>query len=190
MLKTLNKKIDTLRNQRFLISNKAKEFFLKFKKEDGVTLYLAIVVTSALLLVSFAIADVTLKQAALASINRDSHIAFFAADTGIECALYWDLKNISGGSAFSTSTTAVISCNGDANNPSNQNISIVPAPGVGGQATSTFQINFLPEPYCAVVSVGKSYSGSTLNTVIESKGYNSCDTNNPRRVERAVRVSY
>ncbi len=167
-----------------------KKFISKFKQDKGVTLYIAIVVTSALLLVSFAIADVTLKQAALASINRDSHIAFFAADTGIECALYWDLKNTFGGSAFATSTTASIDCNGDSSNPENQNISIVPAFGDGGSATSTFQINFNPEPYCAIVSVAKSYSGPTLNTLIESRGYNSCDDNNPRKVERAIRVSY
>lgn len=156
----------------------------KFSTEKGVTLYVAIVVTSALLLVSFAIANVTLKQAALASINKDSHIAFFAADSGIECALYWDLKNVGGGSAFATTSTTVINCNGDSNNPANQNIV------VGGQATSTFQVTFNPEPYCAFVSVNKSYSGSTLNTYIESRGYNSCDTSNPRRVERAVRVNY
>ncbi len=167
-----------------------KKTILKFKEQKGVTLYVAIVVTSALLLVSFAIADVTLKQAALASINRDSHIAFFAADTGVECALFWDLKNTLGGSAFATSSSSVINCNGDSNNPENQNISINPVFGSGGQATSTFQINFKPEAACAIVSVSKSYSGPTLNTLIEAKGYNSCDVNNPRRVERAVRVSY
>jgi len=160
------------------------------KEERGVTLYIAIVVTSALLLVSFAIADTTLKQAALASINRDSHIAFFAADTGIECALYWDLKNASGGSAFSTSSPSTISCNGDSSNVNNQNIHPVLNLNQNFSGTSTFQINFLPETYCAKVSVGKFYNGGTLNTTIESKGYNSCDSNNPRRVERAVRVSY
>ena len=167
------------------------KLFTKIKKEErGVTLYIAIVVTSALLLVSFAIADTTLKQAALASINRDSHIAFFAADTGIECALYWDLKNVSGGSAFSTSSPSTISCNGDASNPGNQNIQPVLNLDQNSSGTSTFQINFLPETYCVKVSVGKAYSGASLNTTIESKGYNSCDSINPRRVERAVRVSY
>ncbi len=156
----------------------------KTKNQEGVTLYISIVVTSALLLVSLAIADVTMKQATLASINRDSHIAFFAADSGVECALYWDVKNISGGSAFSTTTTSTISCNGDSNNPENQNIV------VGGTGTTTFQIQFNPETYCAVVTVNKSYQGGSIQTFIESKGYNSCDANNPRRVERAVRVIY
>jgi Tfp pilus assembly protein PilX len=169
-----------------------KNIIKKIKKseEKGVTLYVAIVVTSALLLVSFAIADTTLKQVSLASIDRDSHIAFFAADSGVECALYWDLKNPSGGSAFATTTSSTISCNGDSNNPENQNINIIPVFGNGGQATSTFQVDFKPETSCAVVSVSKSYSGSVLNTTIQSKGYNSCDPTNARRVERAVRVAY
>ena len=154
-------------------------------REKGVTLYVAIVVTSALLLVSFAIANVTLKQATLASINRDSHIAFFAADAGTECALYWDVKNLGGGSAFSTTTTTNISCNEDSNNLSNPTPKVV-----GGQATSTFTVTFNPEPYCAIVSVNKKYQGGNLQTSIESRGYNSCDVSNARRVERAVRIEY
>ncbi len=159
---------------------------IKHKQNNrGVTLYVSIVVTSALLLVSFAIANTTFKQAAIASINRDSHIAFFAADSGVECALYWDVKNTTGGSAFATTSPSTISCNENPENPSNPNPKIV-----GGTATSTFTITFQPETYCAVVSVGKSYQGGNLVTYIESRGYNSCDENNIRRVERAIRVIY
>jgi len=158
----------------------------KYKQNNrGVTLYVSIVVTSALLLVSFAIANVTFKQASIASINKDSHIAFFAADSGVECALYWDVKNTTGGSAFATTSTSSISCNENAENPSNPNPKIV-----GGSATSTFIITFQPETYCAVVSVGKSYENGSLKTYIESRGYNSCDEGNSRRVERAIRVIY
>ncbi len=49
-------------------------------------------------------------------------------------------------------------------------------------------------PYCAHVIVEKSYdnSGTTpiLKTKIDSFGYNTCDKNNPRRVERGLRVTY
>ncbi len=153
-------------------------------KERGVTLYVAIIITTTLLLVSSAIANVTLKQVKLASINRDSHLAFFAADSGAECALYWDVKAAGGGSAFSTTTATTISCNADENNPENENMV------VGGDETSTFRILFKPEPYCADVTVVKTYNGGVLETHIESRGYNSCDVNNPRRVERAVQADY
>ncbi len=162
---------------------KNKKCFKNTKR--GVTLYVAIVVTSALLLVSFAIANVTFKQASLASINKDSHLAFFAADSGAECALYWDLKNPTGGSAFSTSTVSQISCNYDGiQNADNENMQ------VGGLTTSEFNITFNPEPYCTKVTVTKAYQGGNLTTKIESRGYNTCDSSNPRRVERAVRIEY
>ena len=149
------------------------------EKEKGVALYIAVVITGVLLLVSYAIINTAIKQLGISNSTRDSQAAFYAADSGIECALFWDLKGglIYNGSAFSTSTTRNISCN-------NTNIS------VGGVATSTFDLDFLPEPYCATVVVGKSYNGNVLTTHIESRGYNSCDSTDLRRVERAIEVNY
>jgi hypothetical protein len=47
-------------------------------------------------------------------------------------------------------------------------------------------------PYCAVVTVTKVYEGSPLilKTYVKSRGYNTCDTNNPMRVERGIEISY
>lgn len=147
----------------------------------GFTLFVAIVVTGTLLLIATAIVGVALKESAITGAARESQYAFYAADTGIECALYWDVKNSSGVSAFATTTGTVINCNKDAENPGNQWT-------VGGSYTSVIdKITFLPDPYCAIVTVNKSVGGETT---IESQGYNTCDETNPRRVERAVRVTY
>lgn len=154
---------------------KRKSFY-----QEGVALYVAISITGALILVSFAIINSALRQITISTISRDSQAAFYAADSGTECALYWDLKNLSG-SAFSTSSASQISCNG------NPNTSVG---GGGSNGTSTFDINFSPDPYCATVTVVKRYEGSVLTTKIESKGYNTCDTASLRRVERAIRVTY
>lgn len=168
----------------FLTGNKMKYFRFKNKesfkvKERGVTLYIALAVTSAMVLVSFAVINVTVKQLGISSFSRDSQIAFFAADSGVECALYWDLK--SGANPFSTSTSPIpsITCHGSTVTQSrNYN---------GTIATSTF--SFSPTP-CSSVSVVKRYVGSEIKTKIESRGYNSCSTSNPRRVERAILVNY
>jgi len=147
----------------------------------GFTLFISIIVTGTLLLVATAIVNVALKEAFITSAARESQYAFYAADTGIECALYWDVQNSTGVSAFSTTTGSTIFCNKDANNSGNEWT-------VGGSDTSTIdRITFLPDPYCAVVTIEKGFDGSTR---IESEGYNTCDTNNPRRVQRAVRVTY
>lgn len=150
-------------------------------KNKGFTLFIAIVVMGTILLVATSVVNLAVKQALVSSSGRESQYAFYAADTGIECAIYWDVQNPSGISAFSTTTGSTIFCNKDANNPSNEWV-------VGGSYTSVInRINFLPDPYCAKVTVTKGVDGSTR---IESLGYNTCDSSNPRRVERAVRAIY
>ena len=55
-----------------------------------------------------------------------------------------------------------------------------------------------PVPHCAIVTVKKSYEDinpvdgykERLMTYIKSRGYNTCDTSNPRRVERGIGVTY
>lgn len=146
------------------------------KTEKGFTLLIAIVITATLLLVSTGIVSVAVKEAFLSASARESQHAFYAADTGIECAIYWDVKGIDGVSAFSTTTSnQVITCNG-------QNITPVET---GDDTTFTFDFQPL-NPYCASVKVFKT--GNL--TMIESRGYNTCDPLNRRRVERAVRVGY
>jgi Tfp pilus assembly protein PilX len=151
----------------------------KKSKEKGFALFLAVVITGTLLVVATGIVTLAFKQSLISVSGRESQRAFYAADTGLECALYWDVKNPTGVSAFDTGTGTTINCNRDANNSSNQWV-------VGGNQVSTFTINFSPDPYCAVVTVTKSGD----DTQIDSKGYNTCDASSSRRVERAVRANY
>jgi len=156
-----------------------KESKIKNKK-SGFTLFISMIVMGTLLLIATAIVGLALKQSLISSSGRESQYAFYAADSGIECALYWDIKNPSGVSAFSTTTGSTIFCNRDANNLGNQWT-------VGGSETSVInRINFLPDPYCAIVTVTKSPNG---DTTVESLGYNTCASGS-RRVERAVRATY
>ncbi len=155
---------------------------IKQNLQSGFTLLIAIAITGTLLLVATGIVNLAVKQSLISSSGKESQLAFYAADTGMECALYWDAKNPSADqSAFAITTTTLINCNKDSANPANQWT-------VGGSAVSVISlITFLPDPYCAIVTVTKNGNGTTL---IESKGYNTCDPANPRRVERAVRATY
>ena len=146
-------------------------------KNKGFTLFIAIVVMGVLLLIATGVVNLATRQALIASSGQESQHAFYAADTGIECALYWDVQNPAGFSAFSTSTVSSISCNGTSSN-------------VGGSPASTFSFTLTPDIYCATVTVTKAYVLGVLVTTIESKGYNTCSASNPRRVERAVRATY
>ena len=145
---------------------------------NGFTLLVAVLISGVLLSVALAIFNITIKEILLSSSGRDSQFAFYAADSGAECALYWDQK----GGGFSTSTAGSISCN-NSDDPSLSNVG-----GVGYDTAMTFQ--FEVDGFCSIVSVTKSETHP--RTKIESKGYNTtCDnTVNPRRLERAIRVTY
>jgi hypothetical protein len=116
------------------------------------------------------------------------------------------------GSSFATSTSnPLIGCDGFAISPG-QNLEVlglgtstISRIGGGGDANPTsifgFKMNsFGPNklPYCAVVAVTKYYADvdpvdgykERLITYIKSRGYNSCDALNLRRVERGIEVTY
>ncbi len=157
-------------------------------KTRGFTLFIAILVTGVLLLITAGVTSLATRHAQIASSGQSSQHAFYAADTGLECALYWDVKNPAGFSAFSTSTPSSIYCN----DPPPLGPAMVVGGGGDENPTSSFSFTLSPDSYCVVVTVNKVYSGSplVLVTTIESKGYNTCAPLNPRRVERAVRARY
>lgn len=165
----------------------------------GFTIFFAMLVGGLALSIGLAIYDLTVRELDLSGTATQSQYAIYAADTGAECALYWDLKctlsRCTGGaaanSAFATSTQSVtpvsgVLCNG---------IDIASAPwtvtSVLTAATTTFTITFLPQPYCASVTVAKS--GIPTQTTITSKGYNAAcppAATGASRLERVLQVTY
>ena len=147
----------------------------------GFTVLFAVLIGSILFSIGIAIAHLSTKEILLSVAGKQSEIAFFAADTGIECALYYDLRVTD---VFPKSDAenvqTPIECNGALNA-----VSIVSESSTA--ATSTFRLTFAPAG-CADVRVGKTVSGFT---VIESRGRNDCGGGvNHARVERALRVRY
>ena len=150
----------------------------------GFALLFAILASSVLLSVAVAIWNIALREVILSSFGRESQSAFYAADTGAECAMYWDFRS----DAFSTSTLSEINCgNGK------QDV------GGGGDANPTSLIENLrlgatAAGPCVTIRVTKQYSPDPppriLITTIESRGHNTCDSSNPTLVERGLRVTY
>ena len=171
---------------------------MSFKQENRITgkagfvSLIALLLANVFLLIGMSVFAISIKELSLSFGGRESLFAFYAADGGMECALYWDIQN----DTFATSTTAVvektITCAGqDITFDVNTDLS-------SGVGSSEFNFNFAPSPYsddtfpCVVVAVEKKFHPITgdLITEIISRGRNSCDTNDPRRVERAWRVTY
>lgn len=175
----------------------------KFKNR-GFTLLFAVLTASVLLSLALVIFSQMYKTLLLSSASKESLAAFYAADSGAECALYWDLKHepiaTFPDSIFATSTGSAdyrgsdsITCNGQKFNKSwivNKS---------SNPATTNFDLYFnddgvsppevFPTEGCTKVVVSKTENSGIIITTIESRGYNICGSS-PRKVERAIRVTY
>ena len=180
----------------------------------GYTLLFAVIMATLVLTVAIFIVSVSRKQFILSSSARDSTYAFYAADSGAECAIL-HLND------FSTTTEVNIQCNGltliakptwrfDPSEPYYEAKS-------GQSATTTFfmpvVVNAAQDPglpagnSCVWVNVGYNFNqaGNQI-TIIESRGYNigwngnpnpqsgevngTCDIYGPRKVERALKFTF
>jgi Tfp pilus assembly protein PilE len=160
-----------------------KKYFIKLKNnQSGFVAIFAVLIATIILAITLGVANVSYKEVILASSAKEANFAFYAADTGLECALYGDFKL----QTFNNGTN--LTC-ADVNiDPTNVLI-------------TTFQLDMesAAGPLCSKVSVDKDFiiDGESY-TKIESKGYNmSCTdvdqipiTNNARAVERALRATY
>lgn len=143
---------------------------MKNTSTKGFTLLLAILITSIVLGISVGFSTFVIRELTISAIGRESQKAFFASDSGIECSLYWDLKQ----NAFATSTTSNISCTGSSKT-------------VGGPSgISEFDLNFA-NGACTHVKVDKTVYHQIK---IDSYGRNTCNLSDSNRVERALEVIY
>ena len=133
-------------------------------QQKGFTLLYALLVISVVLMVTASIFSILLKEMRISSFGKASQIAYYAAESGAECAVYWAAS----GTNFNGATN--IQCH-------NQNVT----------ASSPFIVNVGSEGACAIVTVDQS-----SNTTIESRGYNVCPGSGPsaRRVERGLQIVF
>ncbi len=175
------------------------------QKNNGYTLLFAVLVSALVLGVGVSILNIARKELLLNEGARESQYAFYAADTGYECAVYWDSQK-----EFATSTYAspnqIMCGTTSTTNPRTMASSTVTgtAPPNGSNAyTFTFVVPVMGKQ-CAVVTVTKDYKQVLLGgnmvyaatTQIQSNGYNvgwngtNCNATNPIKVERALLITY
>lgn len=82
----------------------------------GITLLLAVLISSVALSVGAGIFALLFNELEISGTARDAMIAYYAADAGMECALYWDLKDPTPFDPASL-TDNTITCNGQAISP-------------------------------------------------------------------------
>lgn len=168
------------------------------KHTRGFALLVAVLISSVVLAIGISMLNITLKQYLFSGIGRESEIAFYAADAGMECALYWDASS-QGGKFDLASVASAITCMGTTQ--------ATPAGGTSGtQKPFQFEWTSGAQTVCAKIGItkyndpvnpvvmtggGTCAIGATC-TEVESRGYNrACGSiSSPRVVERALRANY
>jgi len=169
-----------------------KKFFKQQKK--GFAMLFTVLVVSLMLAIGLGISDLTYKQTVLSSLARDSQAAFYQADSGVECGLYYT-QNGPGGGDFSPQLLATPINPGDSSAPGtlqcgNNTVSLV-----GNQSSTGLFV------YQEVAADGSSLNTAPCysitidmvtdpnKTSISSRGFSTC-VNTARQVERGLEVIF
>ena len=181
---------------------------IKFRggmSESGFAMLFAVLVASILLAIGISIFSLTTKELILSAADRESQFSFYSADTGAECALYWDFQPSAWIFATSTDNTVSTPSNPDCVDTYGQAAQVItntnyvtytgyPIARGTTWAVTRFTLNIpsVSPLYCAIVTVVKDSTSGLLKTTIDSRGYNEpcSDTTDPNLVERALKVTY
>lgn len=158
----------------------------KYLNNKGFALLFSIVVSSIILFITLGISSVASKQSLISTSVRNSDTALFAADSGIECALYLDNSGAFIDGAIPAECLGV-------------ELSFPSSPVIGGQGVTSFVVYELgiDNQGCAVITVQKDTDSATsvVTTKITSKGYNVADVGalcsfGGNRTERRLEVTF
>lgn len=180
-------------------------------QQDGLTLLITLLIMGLLLVITASLLHITLKQFQFSGISEISEISFYAANAGMECALYYDLGD--DGASNRINAFAVPGDGSPQSAPAS--IACVGAGFVGnsnGVAVSGDEqrFRFSWGDVCTDISVYKFYDTTSDQdmigalgtsqtctvgiecTVLKVRGYNTgCGSlTNPRVVERELTLVY
>lgn len=176
--------------------------------KKGFALLVAILVSSVVLAIGLSMLNITLKQYVFSGIGRESEVAFYATDAGMECVLYWDTSlPPQGGILDIGDTTDTLDCMGVSAtlNKGNSVIDSGETITVSTGSVEGFDWQNNGQNVCTKIFLTKYFDANnpvpmgTTNcpagatcTRLEARGYNrGCgDLISPRVVERALRATY
>jgi len=158
------------------------------KKEKGFALIISLILVGVFLLLATGISNVAFRSVIFASQANASVEAFYTADLLLECMLYYDTL-VNRFATTSLGASVNVTCGTQTYRLTDADRNINPLTKAG---TTTYNYNFSEtnsnNDTCGFAKIGKAYNGERLNTTIEVRGYNTCNPNNPGRVERGIRA--
>lgn len=156
-----------------------------FKKNKGYAILFAVIIVSAISVITAGLTNTAYKQIVLSSLAEDSQAAFYQADTAGDCSLYSSFVSLdeenpdpvftSGGTWSCGEQDSNVTVSGDnyTISPQNENSN---NPCYRIQVLKTDTVDGSGNP--------------AVKTTIYAKGYNICNLSNKRTVEREIEINY
>ncbi len=164
----------------------------------GFALLIGVMIAATLISIAYSLFSITLKQTTLAVAGKDSQKALYVADTGLECALYADQK-VESAFVDASALPAVLQAPQSVPSFNCNNVPHTTITTSNGTVdsysaiVSKFNLNAFnaSDHSCASITISKYLNNAhELKTRIESRGYNTCNTADPQRLERGLEVNY
>jgi hypothetical protein len=154
------------------------------KNQKGFVALFTVILVSVILAMAIGIASISLKEIVLSSSASEGNKSFYAADGGIECALFLTRTNLIDSGSFVQQCNGLVVLNFNETSDADANEVYTFSARLGSESE-----------LCANVTIKRALTNPGLgySVLIESKGTNTaCDdtTNNPKKVERSIRVTY
>lgn len=153
--------------------------FKIFKKnQKGYAILFTVIIVSAISVIAAGISNAIYKQIVLSSLARDSQTAFYMADTASDCALLFDMEIMNTITDFELLENYPWFCGGfnmNVNPEISGNYTIEPSGSDGSSLTPCYRV---------------STTKNGNSTTIIANGYNICNKNNIRTVERQIKIVY
>ena len=146
----------------------------------GIALLFTLLIIGVAISLSIGVFNIILGELEIGEGARESHRAFYAADSGIECILYWDLKE----QAFVFDKEKAINCVGSSPAFTRSSQTVDGKTATVYQSTASFT---LANGACVSLTVIKFSDGSSR---IEALGENTCNPAAVRVVQRGIEVNY
>ncbi|MFA7000083.1 MAG: hypothetical protein WC241_03100 [Candidatus Paceibacterota bacterium] len=151
----------------------------KIEYNKGYAILFTVVVVGIISMITIGLSNAAYKQIILSSVAKDSTTAFYESDIASECALYAD-------NTYNMAPPNPWTCAGNT-------LTFPAGTSVGG--TTNYSIdpsgtNGTSIDKCFRVTATKTIVLDTITTNIQAKGYNICNMNNSRTVERAIEINY
>jgi hypothetical protein len=146
----------------------------------GIALLFTLLIIGVAISLSIGVFNIILGELEIGEGARESMRAFYAADSGAECILYWDLKE----RAFVFDKEKAITCAGSSPSFTRSSQTVDGKAATVYQSTAPFS---LANGACASLTVIKFNDGSSR---ISALGENICNPAALRVVQRGVEVNY